>query len=169
MCECYTILKKYTQINLGDLSEGCSSGDSESDDQPGEPMFLVLKTSRNPDTTADKNGDVVDKIHCPQSKSSCVGKDVNKLMDDHTQSESAMMVAIGHIKIHCLWIILLPPMVIHTPQAAFNLPIKLQVLGIDQQIITLSMMLQFDHNLMCYNCVGMPSCIVLDNITLPTL
>ena len=97
MCECYTILKKYTQINLGDLSEGCSSGDSESDDQPGEPKSLVLKTSRNLDTAADKNGDVVDKNHCPRSVSSFVGRDVNKLMDDHTQSESAMMVAIGHI------------------------------------------------------------------------
>lgn len=97
MCECYTILKKYTQINLGDLSEGCSSGDSESDDQPGEPKSLVLKTSRNPDTAADKNGDVVDKNHCPRSESSCVGRDVNKLMDDHMQIESAMMVAIGHI------------------------------------------------------------------------
>ena len=41
-------------------------------DKPGDPKSLVFKTSRNPDTTADKNknGHVVDKNHCPWSESS---------------------------------------------------------------------------------------------------
>ena len=70
-------------------------------DKPGDPKSSVFKISRSPDTTADKNGHVVDKNHCPRSKSSCervgsTSRDATKLMDDnHVQSELAVIVAIN--------------------------------------------------------------------------
>ena len=100
---CVCILKVYSWTNyfVGDLSKGCSSDDLVCGDKPGDPKSSVFKTSRNPDTTADKNGRVVDKNHCPQSESSCervgsTSRDATKLMDDnHVQSELAVIVAIG--------------------------------------------------------------------------
>ena len=88
----------YSNYFLGDLGEGCSSDDLVCGDKPGDPKSSVLKTSRNPDTTAHKNGHVVDKSHCPRSESSCVhvgstSRDATKLMgDNHVQSE---LVVVG--------------------------------------------------------------------------
>ena len=100
---CVCILKVYSWTNyfLGDLSKGCSSDDLVCGDKPGDPKSSVFKTSRNLDTTADKNGHVVDKNHCPRSESSCervgsTSRDATRLMDDnHVQSELAVIVAIG--------------------------------------------------------------------------